>query len=254
MMDYLYTLKKLNSDYPQKYIELINRVVNSMTSIFDDNLITIILGGSGGKGNIIDGWSDIDLYVILRTYDVYEISNITKLISKEKIHVGVTYYLRDEVINNIIDVKTKIMLYEKQTYKVNPTLYGNDTIFNKISYREVKQNDKNSFPVVLHDIRRRYMNLYIDKNEKLEKTYIKKLLVLIKCILNYYDIFSYGYDKTFTKFKLLCDLKYGELTNIYDFNIMKVINNVNNSKDEVLNFSYELFKLIEKNLIYEGEL
>ena len=34
------------------------------------------------------------------------------------------------------------------------------------------------------------------KNEKLEKTYIKKLLVLIKCILNYYDIFSYGYDKT----------------------------------------------------------
>ena len=109
---------------------------------------------------------------------------------------------RISISNNIIDAKTKIMLYEKQTYKVNPTLYGNDTIFNKISYREVKQNDKNSFPVVLHDIRRRYMNLYTNKNEKLEKTYIKKLLVLIKCILNYYDIFSYGYDKTFTKFKL----------------------------------------------------
>ena len=88
----------------------------------------------------------------------------------------------------------------------------------------------------------------------LDKTYIKKLLVLVKCILNYYDIFSYGYDKTFTKFKLLCDLKYGELTNIYDFNIMKVINNINNSKDDVLKFSFELFKLIERNLIYEGEL
>ena len=98
------------------------------------------------------------------------------------------------------------------------------------------------------------MNLYTDKNEKLDKTYIKKLLVLVKCILNYYDIFSYGYDKTFTKFKLLCDLKYGELTNIYDFNIMKVINNINNSKDDVLKFSFELFKLIERNLIYEGEL
>lgn len=254
MMNYSYVLKKLNKNYSVKYIELINRIVNSMISIFDDNLITIVLGGSGGKGNIIDGWSDIDLYVILKTYNVDEISDITKLISKEKIHVGITYYLYGEIINNIIDGKTKIMLYEKQMYKVNPTLYGTDSIFNKISYKEVKQNDKNSFPVVLHDLRRRYMNLYTDKNEKLDKTYIKKLLVLVKCILNYYDIFSYGYDKTFTKFKLLCDLKYGELTNIYDFNIMKVINNINNSKDDVLKFSFELFKVIERNLIYEGEL
>ena len=37
-------------------------------------------------------------------------------------------------------------------------------------------------------------------------------------------------------------------------NIMEVINNINDSKDSVLKFSYELFKLIEKNLIYEGEL
>lgn len=253
-MDYSYILKKLNKDYPIKYIELINRVVNSMISIFDDNLITIVLGGSGGKGNIIEGWSDIDLYVILKTYDVYAISDITKYISKEKIHIGITYYLYGEVVNNIIDGKTKIMLYEKQVYKVNPTLYGSDTIFNKISYREVKQNDKNSFPAVLHDIRRKYMNLYTNKDEKIEKTYIKKLLVLVKCILNYYDIFSYGYDKTFTKFKLLCDLKYGELTSINNFNIMKVINNINSSKEYVLKFSFELFKLIEKNLIYEGEL
>ena len=36
--------------------------------------------------------------------------------------------------------------------------------------------------------------------------------------------------------------------------IMEVINNINDSKDSVLKFSYELFKLIEKNLIYEGEL
>ena len=72
-MNYSYVLKKLNKNYPVKYIELINRIVNSMISIFDDNLITIVLGGSGGKGNIIDGWSDIDLYVILKTYNVDEI-------------------------------------------------------------------------------------------------------------------------------------------------------------------------------------
>ena len=54
-MNYSYVLKKLNKNYPVKYIELINRIVNLMISIFDDNLITIVLGGSGGKGNIIDG-------------------------------------------------------------------------------------------------------------------------------------------------------------------------------------------------------
>ena len=64
-MNYSYVLKKLNKNYPVKYIELINRIVNLMISIFDDNLITIVLGGSGGNGNIIDGWYDIDLYVIL---------------------------------------------------------------------------------------------------------------------------------------------------------------------------------------------
>lgn len=244
-------LKKLNKDYPDDYIDLINRTLDFIVKKFNDDLISAILGGSGGKGNIIPGWSDIDLYIVLKRFDLKCIYDMTRYILKEDIHIGITYYLYDEVLNNIIDGKTKIMLYEKQNYNVNPTLFGSDNIFNKISYEAIKENDKNIFPNILHDLRRRYIDIYIDEDKKIDKVYIKKLLVLIKCILNYYNIFSYGYKETFEKFKKIYKLNKKYLNSIDNFDIMYTINNMLYSKDMVLEFTFNVFKFIEHNKVYK---
>lgn len=47
----------------------------------------------------------------------------------DEIHVGVTIYTMDEVVNNLIDGKTKVMIYEKEQLNVDPTLYGKKLFF-----------------------------------------------------------------------------------------------------------------------------
>ena len=61
-------------EYQKKHYDTIKKVVFYAKEIFNDNLCNITLGGSGGKGKIIDKWSDLDFYIILRRYDHKEIA------------------------------------------------------------------------------------------------------------------------------------------------------------------------------------
>lgn len=219
---------------PEKYKQVLKNDLDSAILSFNDNLINITLGGSGGKGNVIDGWSDLDLYVILNKYNPAQIASFMKLVNNDSIHTGTTFYTLAEVENDVIDLKTKVMLYERQSFGVNPTLYGID-IFNKVDYEEIRSNDKANFPGILHDIRRRYIELCMGK--ALDKVYIKKLLVLVKCLLRSYDIFTYGYAYTFNKlFEFLEDQNI-DLTSVKDFDILLIIQNIDNAKDEIMQFS-----------------
>lgn len=245
-------LLKLNKEYPKRYIDVINRVVNKMVYLFEDNLLSIILGGSCGNGDIIEGFSDVELYVVLNRFDVKNISKISKYILLEEETVLISYYLKDEVINNMIDSKTKVTLYEKDKYNVNPTLYGKN-VFKTVTYKDIKKNDENVLPTVLHDVRRKYMYLYSNKDIKVDKSFIYNLTVLLKCILNHNDIFTYGYKETFDKFKLLYELKVNNDYRIIGFDILEVINDLDNSKDKVLEFCNTLFELSEGILISSTE-
>lgn len=248
-VDCTYDLTKLNQNYPKRYIDLINRVVNKMAILFNDELLSVIIGGPSGKGDIIDGYTEVDLYVVLNRYDVKNISKLSKYILLEDIDVVVTYYLIDEVLNDMLDSKTKVLIYEKDKYKVNPTLYGNN-LFNIVSYKDIKENDKRVLPTVLHDVRCRYTNLYSNKDLCVDRNFIYQLTVLLKCILNYNDIFVYGYNEVFSKFKLLFELKLGKVEDISNFDIIDTIHNLNDSKANVLAFCKALFEYTEGNLIY----
>ena len=226
---------------PMHYKETLNNVINIAIKIFNDNLINLTLGGSAGKGNVIDNWSDLDLYIILYSYDIEQVKYFMKNISSFEIHIGTTFYTIHEIKNNLIDGKTKSMLYEKQNFNVNPILYGSD-IFNLISYNIVQENDINNFPNILHDFRRRFIELCNGKD--LDKIYIKKMTVLIKCYLSYYNIFSYGYKETIEKLYKVLDL-----TSSFDFDIIYVIHNMNKSKNIVILFSKFLLEIIENDTI-----
>ena len=103
-----------------------------------------------------------------------------------------------------------------------------------------------NFPNVLHDFRRRYIEAL--KSNKIEKTYIKKLLILVKKILNvYYGIFIYGYKDSFDELNRI--LKFDEkLTEMESFDIMEVIDNMEGNKDKILSYSEFLLKYIEKKV------
>lgn len=229
-------------ELPKEYFLAINETVKSAKYIFKSNLISIILGGSCGKNNPIIGWSDIDLYIILKKYNPKTIRNFNKVIKKNNLHIGVTYYSLLEVDNASFDGKTKIMLYEKQNFNVDPTLYGFCYI-EKISYKEVVRNDYNNLPNIIHEFRRMYIDL-MDK-EIFDKKYIKKLLILIKCYLNTKGLFLYGYENVVMEF---LNIYNKNSTKRYKFDIISAMTCAGNHRQKVLDFSERVLAFVIKDM------
>ena len=87
-----------------------------------------------------------------------------------------------------------------------------------------------------------------DKNKKVTKPYIKKMLVLIKCILNCHGVFSYGYYSSVEKIKKLIEKQNYYLTPIKQFDIIYSIKNIDDSKEDILEFSSSLLKFVEYSI------
>ena len=191
---------------PDNYQVKLDEVVDLAKRLFNKNLKSIILGGSGGKSEIIPLWSDLDIYIVLDKYDFNQVKQFMIIDNKNKscdIHIGVTIYTLNEVKNNLIDSKTKVMIYEKEQLGLDPTLYGKN-YFLRQSYLDIQQNDKNNLPSIVHTCRRNCISL-CNNEISLSKNHIKKFVVLLKCILNINGIFSYGYLNVFNDFCNLCE-------------------------------------------------
>ncbi len=138
----------------------------------------------------------------------------------DDIHVGVTIYTLDEVLHNLIDGKTRVMVYEKEKLNVDPTLYGKD-YFLRQKYTDIQINDMNNLPSIVHSCRRTCVAL--DNNEiVLKKAHVKKFIVMLKCILNINGVFSYGYQMVMNDFYSLCEEKEIVHKNIFNFKIKEI--------------------------------
>ena len=233
-------IKKL----PFQYRKELNFATKIIISTFKKSLLTIILGGSAGKNNVILGWSDLDLYIIVEKYDFNLIEEMYNNLKHSKLHIGITIYSLEEVIKEKIDSKTKVMLYEKKYYLFNPTIYGKNIFENiKINYIDIKNNDYLMLPNILHEFKRMYILAIL--NDKLEKRkYIKKLYSLIKIFLNTKGCFVYGYVNSF---KRIISLIEKESTINIDFDIMEVINNpLELERKRILTFSKVIIEFIIK--------
>ena len=220
-------------NFPIKYEVNIKLVVKLAKQIFDNELKSVILGGSAGKNKAIVGWSDLDIYIILKKYSFSKVKSFENKLIKFNLHIGVTYYSVLEVEKNMIDNKTKIMIYEKTNYNVNPTLYGKNC-FNNVSYIEIVKNDISNIPNIVHEFRR--MNISILNNKDLfNKKYLKKLLVLIKCFLNSKEIFTYCYVDAIDNFiNIVNNSRY--LTKYLEFDIIHEINNYEMEMNKIIEF------------------
>lgn len=230
---------------PKVYIDNIQNIIENAKLIFKKELINIILGGSCGKFDCIIGWSDIDIYITLEEYVLPLVKKFDKIISESNIHIGVTYYSKIEVLNNFIDSKTKVMVYEKYYLNFNPTLYG-ENLFIKNNYDVIINNDINNLPNFIHLFRR----IYIEKtneNAEIDKKYIKKLILLIKCFLNTKKIFSYGYQKSIDLFLNEYNKNINS-TNKFNFDIITMMEDLNKNKLEILNFSEIILAFIIKEI------
>lgn len=224
---------------PNDYKTTIEKAVAKTIETFETNLIGIILGGSCGKGEPISEWSDIDLYILLKKHDFLKIQKLYNELIKLSIHVGTTFYSLNEISNDMLDGKTRIMVYEKNHLNINPTLYGY-SLFKNVSYKEVVLNDTNNLPDTLQVFRR--MILRVESNEiKIDKKYIKFLILLLKCYLNMNYFYTNGYEDVINVFLKIYN---SESTDKLLFDIIKVIKDVESNKKELLDFSRKAFDFI----------
>lgn len=233
------------TSYPEVYKRTLIDLMDAAREELKDNLLSITLGGSGGKNKIIEGWSDLDVYIILKKYDCKQIKNLQKKLCQSNIHIGLTFYNLYEIENDLIDFKTKIMIYEKNNYGVNPTLYGND-YFKNVDYNVVYENDLMNYPQALQNFKRMYIEV-LNGSKKIDKTYMKKMLVLIKCILSSYKIFAYGYNEVHQEFyKIL----YG---NDQKFHFEEILTDLENNEDYILRVSEKIIEYTENTELFKKE-
>ncbi len=234
------------TSYPEEYKNILTKFLDLSKTIFKDNLLSITLGGSGGKNKLIKGWSDLDIYVLLNKYDIEQVSTLQKILQNNDIHIGLTLYNLDEINNGFIDFKTKIMLYEKYNYQVNPTLYGLD-YYKCITYEEVYENDRVNYPHILQAFKRMYIEV-INNERKIDKPYIKKMVVLLKCILNLNNTFTYGYNTVYQEFIKLTDYR-GPIINFEES-----IKDLENNQEYFTMFSQEIINYTENKNMYKVDI
>ena len=90
----------------------------------------------------------------------------------------------------------------------------------------------------------------INNKVSIDKKYLKKLLVLIKCFLNTKRIFSFGYERVLNDLKkYLKEIgKINTLTKIADFDIIYAIKNPIEVQHNILFFGETVLALISEEL------
>ena len=231
---------------PLEYKIALDELLIRAKSVFGDNLLSFIVGGSGGKGNIIDKWSDLDIYIVVKDMIVGQIGEFYEIKSFDHIHIGTTFYSEDDLNKGFIDFKTVVMLYE-HTLGLNPELFSKITL-PSIPYSAVFHNDILLFPQTLQLFKREYLEYKYKRDTSYGKptTYVKKLTLLIKILLNKEQIFTYGYNQVFSTFVDVAEGQGFEFPESFaqDNNIIDLIENWGESKKQLLMWGDIVFDYI----------
>lgn len=193
---------KIIDKLPTDYKEALNYVIEESNKIYKENLLSIFLAGSGGKENIIEGWSDLDLYFITNDFDIEANAKLFSKIKDNKfnIHIGTTFYTIDMINKLKVDSKTLVAFYEYKKLNCNSFVYNNLEI-KDIKFEDIICNTKeinNLIQIVGREV-------YVYKlNKSNFKTLIKKMTLLVKVyLIKKYNKFVYGYNDVFDELNIL---------------------------------------------------
>jgi len=113
---------------PDKPEDIFDEFCGDYADLFDDDLISIILYGSGARGEYIPKKSDINFFIVLRDNGIEKIDRSLDLVAKwEKRSVAVPLFLSEEFIEASLDTFPLEFFNIRLAYKV---VYGKDILKN----------------------------------------------------------------------------------------------------------------------------
>ncbi|MEK6890240.1 MAG: hypothetical protein AABX35_03570 [Nanoarchaeota archaeon] len=176
--------KDLNSFLmPQSYRDIFMNFINKIKKDIANNLVLLILTGSGGRDKIIEGWSDLDVMIVLKDFspdDAILIYNTAKIFS---IKIGATVYSKSEFEAGLVDSKTVFNLELIRNGIIKPIILDNNLKFPFFSVSYRRELHKKLLPNMLHNLKRN-----LSFQDKLDMhTIAKEIDTIMKFILSIYD-------------------------------------------------------------------
>ena len=159
--------------------------------------------GSVGIGKIHEGWSDIDILIVTKSYIIDDIRKIQEVISKlSNIKIGTTIYSQKEFENNMIDGKTMYSLLNLYSNNLHLNYYNTKLKIPEITLNMMKQKHLALLPDYVHKLKRL---VYINKYDK--KTIIKTMNLIMKIYVVQRNVIPKEYEDVFNKFSYLYNFK-----------------------------------------------
>ena len=253
----------------------VEKIKKLAQSYFKDNLKMLILAGSTGKGEHIQDWSDIDFYVVLENIDHEKMTEFTDRLSKvTPIHIGCTFYSKEDIENYRFDNRTISTLYELQNGNDLVLFDSGEVKLPYIPLKIIQKYDQEDLPMVLNNLKRElyYLDNKAKSNDrdsnfdkgKINVGKILKTIILVEKLLlrsPKFNTFTCGYEDTSEKFIRTMTNKLREIkttstqkekiekiiVKLQDFDILELITNrgeAENSK-KIYEYGLNLLEIVD---------
>jgi hypothetical protein len=187
----------------KKYIEVEKHFFSALKKEFGKYLVLYCVTGSLGRGEITDGWSDIDILLVFDLrFDEEFFCRLRRIIDRKySIKIGCTFYTVHEFKNGACkDAKTLHSISFINSGIYSPRINKTANKLKDMDMSLMSNYDLADFAGGLHQLKRELLT-YPELNEK---KIVKIIFKMMKIILRKNDYLVYGYKDTVLNFRRLC--------------------------------------------------
>lgn len=183
----------------KRYLAVEEAFFARITQDFSDEIVLYCITGSLGRKDIIAGWSDIDILLVVRNYSAGLFASVLKAIEANDsgIKIGLTLYSVSEFNSGLFkDPKTYHSLKLIHDGIFTPRIFKREKIQLTTPEKSMIETfDSIDFTKVLHELKRELLKgEWFDET----KTY-KYITLLLKILLRRRGIYCLGYRHTFNE-------------------------------------------------------
>lgn len=188
------------------YSNIIDEYVKEVKKQLEHHLSLILIIGSSSSNKVMEGWSDIDVILVIDKYDFNIIDKIKEISNSYSVKIGTTVYTDKEFLNKNIDPKTYYHLYLLQNGKIDFQYVKDNFNIPIVTFEEIKATHIPYVNWRLHMYKR--MFLYDQLNKEQYKSLFKMTYLIMKAKLILNGFFPRNYDEVFKMFSRQYNFKY----------------------------------------------
>lgn len=186
---------------PEKYRKIAEEYLTEAQTIFGDDLLLFSITSSCALDSCIDDWSDIDVLIVTRSFNLEKNKLIHEAGATHNIRIALMLLTQYEFEHDLLDDKTRVVIWQLREEQIYPNFVRDSLSIPYITLENVKEDDRTMMPAYLHKLRR----LFWEDTKNNKRPIIKMLYIVIKMELRRHNRVTYTYVGAFRQFAMLYD-------------------------------------------------